>query len=191
MRKVACGMNIFFRILLAGYAFSMAIISTMTMIVALKPATFDRISLSLTNSILLDTGSRVALFLIALLFFILSITFLFSGIKSNKDKKAVSKYTNIGEIKISLNSLENIALNTARRLTGIKESKAYVFRTGDSVSIDIKVVVMPDINIPALSEEIQSRVKKAVEESSGISVAGVRVLVENIFSGNLYKARVE
>jgi uncharacterized alkaline shock family protein YloU len=191
MRKVAGDMNIFFRILLAVYAFSMAIISTLTMIIAFRPDTFERISLSLTNNVLLDAGSRIVLFLIALIFFVLSITFLFSGIKSNRDKKAVSKYTNIGEIKISLNSLENIALNTVRRLSGIKESKAYVSRSGDNVSIAIKVIVMPDINIPALSEEIQSRVKKAVEDSSGISVAGVKVMVDNISAGTLFKARVE
>lgn len=184
-------MNIFFRVLLAVYAFCLAIISTIAMIITLSPAAFDRISLFLADEVLSNASARVIMFLIAFIFFILSLTFLLSGFKSNKDKKAVSKHTNIGEIKISLNSIENIALNVLRRLGGIKDSKAHVIKQGDNVSIVTKVVVMPDISIPALSEDIQVKVKKSVEECAGIVVNDVKVVIENIFAGAVFKARVE
>jgi len=184
-------MNIFFRVLLAVYAFCLAIVSTLAMIVALRPDAFERIYLYMTDGVLSDVGARVIMFLIALVFFGLSLTFLLSGIRSSKDKRAVSKYTNIGEIVISLNSIENIVLNASKRLNGIKDSKASVTRMGDGVSIVIKAVVMPDVNIPTLSEDIQLRVKKSVEESTGVNVSDVKVIIENIFAGSIYKPRVE
>ena len=94
-----------------------------------------------------------------------------------------------GEIRISLNTIENIALSASRRLNGVKETKTYVSKIGEDVSIYIKAVVLSDIHIPTLSEELQSKVKKAVEETSGINVTDVKVSVENIFTG--YKSRVE
>ena len=127
--------------------------------------------------------------LVAFIFFALSLTFLLSGFRSDKDKKAVSKHTNIGEIKISLDTIENIALGASRKLNGVKEAKANLFKREDGVAIVVRTVVLPDINIPLLSEDIQVKVKKAIEDSTGIKVSDVRVVVENIYSG--YRSRVE
>ena len=184
-------MNIFFRVLLAVYAVCLSIVSALVMLVIFRPVVLTTIYEGLYGTITENRGASIIIFVIALAFFIVSLTFLFSGLKSNKDKKAVSKYTNIGEIKISLNTIENIALTASRRLNGVRDSKAYVFKADESVSIAIRAVVMPDINIPSLSEDIQAKVKKAVEESSGIGVADVKVIIDNVYSGSVYKARVE
>jgi len=184
-------MNIFLRILLAVYAFCLAVFSAIVMIVIARPEIYDSISNYITTVILYNSGASIAAFIIVFIFFVLSLAFLLSGIKSGKDKKAVSKHTSIGEIKISLNSIENIALAATRRLNGVKDTKARVNKLEDNVSITINIVVMPDINIPALCEEIQTRVKKSVEECSGIAVNDVKVFVDGIYSGMTYKPRVE
>ena len=186
-------MNIFFRVLLAFYAFCLAVISAITMLITVKTDIFESIYRNLDDYVFSNDspGPRVAMFLIALLFFILSLMFLFSGMKSNKDKKAVSKHTNIGEVRISLNSIENIALNASRKANGVRDTKAYVKRLEDSVAVSIKMVVMPDMNIPAISDDVQERVKKSVEESSGINVKEVKIIVDSIYSGTLSKTRVE
>jgi len=184
-------MNIFFRVLLAVYAFCLAIISALAMLVIAKPIILETIYGYLTDNVLNSRGASIVMFIVAFIFFILSLTFLLSGFKSNKDKKAVSKHTSIGEIKISLNSIESIALNTSKKLSGIKDTRASVNKIDNNVSITISAVVLPDINIPALSEDIQTRVKKSVEESSGIIVNDVKVVIENIYSGAGYKSRVE
>ncbi|GAE87655.1 hypothetical protein JCM21531_1043 [Acetivibrio straminisolvens JCM 21531] len=103
--------------------------------------------------------------------------------------KSISKYNNVGEVRISLNTIESIALAASRKLGGVKDNKAYVTKQGDNVVISIKTIVMPDINIPALLEDIQMKVKKSVEETTGIGVNEVKVSVENIYTG--YRSRVE
>ncbi|MDP4092055.1 MAG: alkaline shock response membrane anchor protein AmaP [Bacillota bacterium] len=183
-------MNLFFRILLAVYAFCLTIISVIAIIVTLNPKMFDDVSDYIYNNLILGRSSSILLFVVEVIFLGISIIFLFSGFKSNKDKKSVKKHTNIGEIRISLNSIENIALAASRRLSGIRESKAYVTKHEDNVSIVIKTVVLPDVNIPALSEDMQSKVKKSVEDTSGVPVSNVSVIVENIYTG-YSKSRVE
>lgn len=181
--------NIFFRILLAIYAFCLTLASLIAMLVALRPELFERFSDYISTHVLESSGTKFIVLLIAFIFFILSLTFLFSGFKSDKDKKAVSKHTNIGEIKISLNSVESIALAASKKINGVRDTRAYVYKQNDNVSIVIKAIVLADINIPALSEDIQVKVKNSVEESSGITVSDVKVVVENIYTG--YRSRVE
>lgn len=182
-------MNIIFRSLLAFYAFCLTVISLITMIVTLRPEMLDGASTFLMTNILNDRGLMVLLFIIELVFFGLSLMFLLSGVKSDKDKKTISKYNNVGEIRISLSTIESIALAASRKLGGVKDNKAYVSKHGDNVVICIKTIVMPDINIPALLEDIQLKVKKSVEETTGIGVNEVKVSVENTYTG--YRSRVE
>jgi len=186
-------MNIFFRVLLAVYAFCLAVLSVFVMYIAFIPKAFTDITGLVTRAISSDIGTtlRVIIFIIGLIFFAMSITFLLSGVRSNKDKKAVSKQTNIGEIRISLNSIENVAINASKRSNGVKESKTLVRKADDGVEIEVRIVVMPDLSIPVISEEVQNRVKKSVEEASGIAVRNVKVIVDSIYTGITYKARVE
>ena len=186
-------MNIFFRVLLAIYAFCLALVSALAMYITIWTKAYADIADYLAQNVFTNgaTGYRITVFTVALVFFALSLMFLLSGIKSNKDKKAVSKYTNIGEIRISLNSIENIALNASKKTNGIRESKAVVKKVEDAVNIELRIVVMPDLSIPVISEDVQSRVKKAVEDASGIIVKQVKVIVDSIYSGVTYKARVE
>ncbi|MCX7843263.1 MAG: alkaline shock response membrane anchor protein AmaP [Clostridia bacterium] len=181
-------MNIFFRVLLAIYAFILTILSFLIMVIAFKPSIFSWLS-DYMQAILKTRNGPLITFIIAFIFFALSITFLLSGVRSSKDKKAVTKHTNIGEILISLDTLENIALAASRKLNGVRDSKAAIYKQEDGVAVTVKVVVLPEINIPLLSEDIQVKVKKALEDSSGIKVYDVRVMVDNIYSG--YRSRVE
>lgn len=186
-------MNIFFRIMLAVYAFFMAVISAIMMYLSVSTKMLSG-ALDVSKNILLGesaTGYRIALFIISLVFFTLSVMFLLSGVRSSKDKRAVSKHTNIGEIRISLNSIENIAFNTSKKINGVRDSKISVTKLEDGVDIVVRIVIMPDLSIPAVSEDVQERVKKAVEETSGVAVKQVKVIVDSIFSGTIYKARVE
>ena len=183
-------MNIIFRTLLAFYAFCLTVISLVLMVATLNKEIFVNITSFLERNVLNNKASVILLFIVELVFFGLSLMFLLSGVRSERNRKSISKFNKVGEIKISLNTIENIALATSRRNNGVKESKAYVKRVGgENVSVHIKIVVMPDINTPALLEDIQFRVKKSIEETSGVLVNDVKVFVENIYAG--YRSRVE
>jgi uncharacterized alkaline shock family protein YloU len=183
-------MSNFKRFLLAIYSLILIFAAIVLIFVTFSPDTFDNIAEYISTEVLTNTGYKAFLVIMELLFLGVSVTFLLSGISDDKDKKSISKFTEIGEIKISLNSIENIALTASKRLNGIKESKAYVYKGVEGVTIVVRAVVLSDINIPTLSEDIQVKVKKTVEETSGIKVNEVKVVVDNIFAG-YNKSRVE
>lgn len=176
-------MNIFFRILLAIYAFFVAVLSTAACLLAVYPKMFDRWSENLVGDLTSSAANRILLFDIALILLILSILFLFSGIKTKRDRRAFVRSSNIGEIRISITTLENIALAAAKRLNGVKEPKAFVNKSEEGVSVVIKTLIISDFNIPELSEEIQVKVKNLIEQSTGIKVSEVKVQIENIHTG--------
>ncbi len=179
--------NIFYRMLLALYGVCLMFISLLTILLTLKPEIFDRISDFISTKAL--STYVVPTFFIAFIFFIISFTFLFSGFKSYKSKQAVTRMTDIGDINISLDTIGNIAISTCRKITGVRDSKGEVKKLANGVLIIIKVVTLSEVNIPNVSEEIQKRVKKSVEEISGVNVQTVKVIVDNVYHG--LKSRVE
>ena len=126
-------MNIYFRILLGIYAFCLTIISLLIMITTFRPDFFLSISSFVVDNLLINRNLSIILFCVAFVFFISSLTFLFSGTNTKKNKKAVSKFTNYGEIKISLESIENIAFITTKKFASVRESKVYVDNINDNV----------------------------------------------------------
>jgi uncharacterized alkaline shock family protein YloU len=182
-------MNLIFRIMLAVYASCLTIITMIAMTVTLRPKMLLSISSQLYENILKHRNPSIILFIIELIFLGLSMMFLLSGVKSDREKKAITRVNNAGVIRISLSSIESIVLNVTKKIGGIKETKAIINKHGENVSISVKVVLFSDINIPTLLEDVQFKVKKTVEELTNVKVLEVSTSVENVYTG--YKNRVE
>ena len=103
-------MNIIFRILLAVYAFCLTVISLITVVLTLRPEMIERASEFLVNDVLPNRGISLFLLFVEIVFFGLSLMFLLSGVRSEKDKKSVRKINNVGEIRISLNAMKALHL---------------------------------------------------------------------------------
>lgn len=182
-------MNIMYRIALAFSAIVLAVYSIVWMMFILNPEMTKAIFNLILTKILEGRNFPILIFTLNLVVFFSSIIFLFSGIKSDKDKKAICKLTDLGELKVSLVSIENIALGVTKKISGVRDVKASVKKSQDNVYIAIKTIVMPDVIIPELLEEIQNRVKKVVESITGIKVLRINAMVDNI--STVYKSRVE
>ncbi|KNY26771.1 alkaline shock response membrane anchor protein AmaP [Pseudobacteroides cellulosolvens] len=174
-----------------GIYFVVVIIFTMAiMFLTVMPDSFESISTYISSNLLTNNVFQCIVFFGGLGILAVSVILLLSGTNDDTEKRTISKKTEIGEIKVSLNSIESIALAATKRLSGIKEAKAYVYKGMEGVTVVIKAVVLSDVNIPILSEDIQVKVKKTVEDTSGIRVIEVKVIVDNIFVG-YNKNRVE
>lgn len=181
--------KIFYRVLLTVDAVCLSFFSIFTMVAVIQNQVFDGLYKYISDNILSGRISSFGLFLVAFIFFCVNVSFILSGLKSDKSKKAISKYTKTGEIRISLNTIESIVLATAKKVSSIRDSKAFVDRINEQLIVNIMTVVMPEVNIPDLSEDLQLRIKAAVEESTGEEVSNIKVIVENIYTG--YRSRVE
>lgn len=73
---------------------------------------------------------------------------------------------------------ESFSKNFLGRETGSSSIK--ITRDDNNVEININIIVFYGVNIPQLSYDIQTSVKSAVEEFTGLTVTAVNIEVEGI-----------
>ncbi|MCR8659291.1 alkaline shock response membrane anchor protein AmaP [Paenibacillus endoradicis] len=127
----------------------------------------------------------IVLFLISLRFFVVSLS------RSTVSSQSVDQRTEYGDIRISIETMENLALKAAMKIRGVKDLKARVKATDTGMDIVLRTVVDGEVSIPQLTEEIQISVKNYLEEITGIPVTNVSVYIANIIQTNTIKSRVE
>lgn len=112
---------------------------------------------------------------------LLALILLILGLKPKKKAaNAVVKGSEFGEVMISITAVENMVLRVVQQTRGIKDISRKVVFTPDGLIVRIVINVMPDIALPELITELQSRTKEYLEEITGITVHEVKVLVENV-----------
>ncbi|OXM88288.1 alkaline shock response membrane anchor protein AmaP [Paenibacillus rigui] len=138
---------------------------------------------------------KTALIFIALTVVValISIRFLYVSFRRGKaNVPSIDQRTDYGDIRISMETVENLSLKAARRTRGVKDLKARVKVSQAGLEIIIRAIVDGESSIPQLTEEMQSGVKSHIEEITGIPVAIVTVFVANIQqSSPTFKSRVE
>lgn len=110
---------------------------------------------------------------------ILNITY---ALMSGRMAKSRIVTTEIGEIDIGVEALENIALNSSKAAqAGVKSAKARITQTKDNKLLIILIVVLySDVEIPSQMAKIQDRIKKDIERYTGIPVGEVQVKVNRV-----------
>jgi uncharacterized alkaline shock family protein YloU len=142
-----------------------------------------------------DVLSRVpapdstVLLILALVFFLVSLRFLLMRLRP-KERESVVQATEIGEIGISLQTMESLAERAVRTVRGVHDLNARVRITDAGVSVAVRITVLPDLEIPAMTEQIQSKVKEYIESMTGVAVERVKVLVSSVAPGHSPVRRV-
>ncbi len=116
--------------------------------------------------------------IISSLFLLLAI-----GLRSSRRPvETILSYSELGEVRISIGALENMVLRVTQQHNAVKESSRKVVKTPRGLVIYLRAKVLPDLNLPTLASELQQNINSYIEEVTGIKVAEVKVLVENIVS---------
>lgn len=124
---------------------------------------------------------------------ILSLYFMIKSFQTNRAESFFNKSSELGEIRISMETLENMASKTALKVNGVKDLKVRI-RPEENATVTgiVKIFVDGETPIPKISEEIQQSIKHHIEEIAGIEVGHVHIIVSNIGQSNhVKKARVE
>jgi uncharacterized alkaline shock family protein YloU len=105
--------------------------------------------------------------------------------------QSIDKKTELGEIQITMETLENLSLKAISRMKGIHDVKAVVRTSEAGLQIKLRGLVDGDQVIPTLSEEMQKVVKSHVEAIAGIPVSNVIVRITNIQKTPVSKSRLD
>jgi uncharacterized alkaline shock family protein YloU len=137
-------------------------------------------------------GVRTAVIIVSAVMLLISLRFLYVALRRGGGAApSIDQRTEFGDIRISLETVENLALKAASRHRGVQDLRARIRVTDAGIDISVRAVVDGDSPIPALSEEIQRSVRDHVEEITGIPVANVAVYIANIVRTQTFKNRVE
>ena len=80
-----------------------------------------------------------------------------------------------------------MVLTASRKVKGIREVNTRIDSVEQGIVIYMRIKVLPDIPIPGLVNELQTRVKEYIQEITGSNVAEIKVLVENIAQEKIEK----
>lgn len=103
----------------------------------------------------------------------------------------VLQNSELGEVRITITAIENMVLRVTQQGSGIKESSRRVTQSPQGLMIETRIKVMPDLELPELSSELQQKIREYIERITGIKVAAVKVLVENIVTDLAIQRKIQ
>jgi len=124
-------------------------------------------------------------------FLLISMRFLFAGLRSKGSNDTIVHHNDMGDVHISIGAVENLVEKTARHTRGIRGVKVYVTQIDQALKVKLKVVVSPESNVPTVTAEVQKRVKEYILNTVGIELADIEIMVNNISNDFKVKQRVE
>lgn len=113
---------------------------------------------------------------ILLLALTLKVVIGFLGFGGSK-KCGIIKPTENGEVFISNETMKSIVLKAVSATKGIRDTAVFIHPRRENVSILIKTTVMPDINIPQITAEMQTNVKNYIQNIAEVPVGDVKISV--------------
>lgn len=177
-------MNLLPRFLLWLYALGVAVSSA---VVLLQYFGFEVLG---RNFVIYEEGAGAAL-----LFLLISIFFLFYRTKGRgRDPQTITQKAEHGDIKITYDTLEQLATRAAGKVRGIADlnTRVRALENG-SLRIAVRFSIQPDFDIPKTTAELQEAIKQHIESIAGITVDQVLVYVTQLAAApkEAAKKRVE
>ena len=118
--------------------------------------------------------------IIAVILFLVSIRLLIAGYTRRKSVSALLMNTELGIIRVSVNTLDTLTQKAVRSFQEVRDIKSLVLTEPDGIRVLLKVSILPDVEMPELTRNIQQKVKEYIESLAGIAVKEVQVYIENL-----------
>jgi uncharacterized alkaline shock family protein YloU len=184
--------KMFDRLLLFVFSLATGILSIYALVMVSHLISYDSAT-EFLHDVYYDSFTAYSWITIAVVLLLLSARLFYISIKKSRGQApSIDQRTDFGDIRISIETVENLALKAASRHRGVKDLKARVNVNDAGLEIIIRTIVDGESSIPELTEEVQRSVKEHVEEITGIPVAFVSVFIANIISqAPTFRSRVE
>lgn len=142
---------------------------------------FGLTSTSMLPDFVLTIYGQWAMGILFLLIFAAAAWIIYPFFSRDVSSTTISR-SELGVVDISLNALDNLVSSVAIQQEGIIEISNRLKAKEDGLSIYLSGKVAPDISIPKLTQNLQVLVKSYIEDTAGVNVSEVRVLIEGVSS---------
>lgn len=121
-------------------------------------------------------ATAVVMLLVSLFFLIYR-----TGPSKTREPQMITHKMENGDVKIAVDTLEQLATRAAGRIRGVRDLKTRV-RANEAglLRIAVRCAVEADLDIPKTTKELQDSVKSYVEQTAGLPVEQVIVYVSQV-----------
>lgn len=169
------------RILLAILLIIVIVFSLCLILLACRVYPADSIS-SVIQEVYSSTTVAIIVGACGLVLLIIAIRLMFAGTKRKEPQptSTLIKSTELGSTFITLSAIDSMVQKHCRNNNRIRSTVSNIRALRDGgIGISVRLALMPDTDIPALTGELQKSLKEYVEGLAGITVREVGVLVED------------
>ena len=123
-------------------------------------------------------GACVVIILLSIKSIFFSSDFIESA--SNEGIKVTSEN---GSVLITRETLENIVNGVVKNFDGAKETSCRInIDKENNLTIDLNVIVQPDVVIKDLSSNIQNKIKETIKATSDLEVKEINIKIKNVYA---------
>lgn len=174
------------RIVVFFYSLLLLAFSSVVIIAAIgRPEPLEYITFALstpTNRIYIGLGA-IILLAIAILSLIYSLKTEKVQVKQTETITVQSNLT--GQVSITVQALKVIIMRAIKTVDGVKEVKSNISHGAQGLAVQLHIMIDPELSVPKTTKEIQEVVKKYIEETGGLPVEEIKVLVDDFGTNNL------
>lgn len=124
--------------------------------------------------------------------FLVSMLFLFFGVRRRKTTSSIEEVTETGHMSISITAIDSLVYKAARKFPSIQDMKVQIrVNEGQTLNIGLKATVDGRIPIPTLTQQLQESVKTEIEKTTEMEVKEISVKITDIAKPKKSRARVE
>jgi len=178
-------MKMFNRLLVVIFTLLIGTISLVTLFMALGWTT----PLDYLNHVFNSINNRWIIGITSGLVLVAALNLIFAGLLKNPVTLTKITQNDHGEISITIPAVEALVKKAAFQIRGVKEVKPLIKCTPQGIAVFIKTSMQPGTVIPEAAQELQTTVKSFLEQTAGILVVEVKVLITHVFQET--KSRVD
>lgn len=126
----------------------------------------------------------IAIGIVAVILIILALRTLWVGVNVPKsgEKHALVRSGEKGEVFMSFEAISNCILKASYQIRGVKEVKPKIKTSQEGILIQLNVSVLPETNIPQITNDLQEKITQHLQDFAGIRTAEVKVVIEDVKS---------
>jgi len=95
-------------------------------------------------------------------------------------KKTLINSTELGDVNITLGAIDNLVKKVVKKREGIFDINTDINNGESGLDINLSIKVYSDYIIPQLTSELQKVVKSYLEDTTGVTVNNVKILINEI-----------
>lgn len=137
------------------------------------------------NTALSTPENRVIFGTIAVVLIVVSVTALASALKFTEPGKAINVDSTLaGDVSITVPAVNVIIMKAVKKVQGVRDIRPSVSEGVDGLVVKLHMMINPDHPVPEMSRQVQEVVRQQLEETGGLKVSQVRILVDDFNVAN-------